>query len=227
MAIVESIVTEAIFLSLQDRALQPDVDPTYLEGGLRMLNILLDEWRSLIPWAQQAIFTNVDNLEQSQFVQIETVNFVINNNSTILLPASLIQFRQLKSVIGLTGVPTVYYFDQLNQAIEVYPKPSMPNYQFIVWGRIAMAVVGMFDNIPANIPPFMQSAIEYELAFRLCGYYGTPWDPSKDETRKTKILSLKNKKAIDLTQPINIVFGNPGIGNVPPFPYLYYLSGGQ
>lgn len=226
MAIVESIITEAIYKSLQDREFQPDIEAIYLAMGLFQVNLVLDEWRDLIPFSQTVTFDSVDNLENSAFVSVDTVNFIINTTSYLLKPVSLTQFKQLQSVIGLNGFPSIYYFDELDQTIDVYPRPSMPNYQFTVWGKIQQVTLGMFDNIPANMPPFMKNALIYEVGFRLAGELGAQWDGDKETTRQGLIRSLKNKKSINLRKASHMDFGTPSQRQIPPFPALYFMSGG-
>ncbi len=226
MAIVESIITEAIYKSLQDRQFQPDIEAVYLAMGLFQLNLVLDEWRDLIPFSQSVTFDNVDNLSSSRFVSVETVNFIINTTSYLLKPVSLTQFKQLQSVIGLNGFPSIYYFDELDQTIEIYPRPSMPNYQFTVWGKIQQITLGMFDTIPVNMPAFMKNALIYEIGFRLAADLGSPWDSDKERQRQGLIASLKNKKSINLRKPSHMDFGIPSQRQVPPFPALYFMSGG-
>jgi hypothetical protein len=138
----------------------------------------------------------------------------------------LIIFKQITNIQNLTGIPLIYYFDELAQAIQVYPTPTMPSYSFTVWGRVANVNLGEFDTIPARIPPFMQNALTFELAYRLAAQYGVPWNPEKEKIREGLITSLKNKKAVDLSPGRNIVFGRPNSTSYAPFPYFYYMSGG-
>jgi len=226
MANVQSIITDAIFKSVQDRQFQPDINAGYLDFGLNQLNIILDEWRNLIPFSQVVTFNDVDDLENSTFLSVETVNFIINKASQPLKRVDLTQFKEQQSIIGLVGIPVIYYFDELTQSIIVYPKPSNPSYQFTVWGRIQQVTLGMFDQVPANMPPFMRNAVIYELGYRFCGEYGVPWPDAKEITRQGLIKSLKNKKSFDLSAPRNIVFGLPNSAKMAPFPWFYYISGG-
>lgn len=228
---VQYLVESAIFKSVQDRQFQPKVNAGFQNFALNELNNVLDEWRDKIPYANEAVFNDISNLSATQFVEVDTVQYVIVNGSTnnvafYLRQVSLNEYKQLQVIINLKAFPSVYYFDQLAQQINIYPLPSDQAYQFIVRGRIAQANLGLFDTIPANMPRFMQNALIYELAFRLAAEYGAAWDAKKETIRNGLMMALENKKEIDLSADINIVFGQPGVGQNAPFPYWYYISGG-
>lgn len=223
---VKSIVERAIYTSVQDEEFQPVISGLYLQRGLDELNLVLDEWRTLIPWAQSVTFNNVEDLENSTFVSVETVNFILNTTSQPLQRVTLTQLKEQQNIVGLVGIPAIYYFDELAQSIVVYPKPANPQYQFTIWGKISQATLGLYDAIPANMPPFMKSAVIYELASRIAQKYGTPWAAEKEMQRQSLVSSLKNKKGINLTPRRNLVFGLPGNSDMAPFPWFYYVSGG-
>jgi hypothetical protein len=228
---VKYLVDKAIFLSLQDPQFQPDINATYQQFALNEINNLLDEWRDKIPFSTEITFNNVTNLQSTTFVEVDTVQYVIisggNNNAAFYLrEASESEFKRLQTIIGLAAFPNVYFFDQLLQRITIYPAPTQTDYQFIVRGRVASIDLGLFDDIPANIPRFMQNAIIYEIAFRLCAQYGADWDAKKENLRNSLLASLDNKKVIDLTPDIENVFGRPGTQYRSPFPTWYYISGG-
>lgn len=223
---VQQILTNAIYESLQDRKFQKIVDGGYLLSALNHLNNVLDEWKDLIPYAEKVIFNDVTNLENTTFVEVDVVSFIVNRSSTILTPRSLSEFREIEDVIDLIGYPESYYFDQLNQTLEIYPKPATFPYQFIVDGRIATVDLGQFDDVPARLTRFMQTALTYEIGFRLAAEYGVEWDGKKETLRTGTFQSLKNKKAIDLRPKAESVFGMPTTRNTSPFPTWYYMSGG-
>ena len=228
---VKYLVDNAIFLSLQDARFQPDINSNYAEFALYEFNNLLDEWRDRIPYSQEVTFNNVTNLLTTTFVEVDTVQYVIitggtNNPAFYLRSVSESEFKQLQTIIGLSSFPAVYFFDQLIQRIQIYPSPTQNNYQFIVRGRIGSANLGLFDDVPANLPRFMQNAFIYEMAFRLAGRYGADWDAKKEDTRTRLLQDLDNKKAIDLTPDHESVFGRPGTRYDAPFPTWYYISGG-
>ena len=226
MAFVQTLLDDAIYKSLQDRENDPIIDSGYQNFALYELNLLLDEWRDLIPFAQQFIFTNVDELSNTNFVTVANVNYVLNNVSSPLIEASLTQFMEIQQITNLTGVPIYYYFDQLAQTITVYPTPSNPSYQFIVWGWVQDQPLTLFTVIPTQITPFMYNALVSELAFRLCNEYGVEWSAGKEQTRDRLFRLLQSKVSVDLTPAVDIVFGQPNAVNVPTFPYFYYMSGG-
>jgi hypothetical protein len=224
---VEEIIDNAIYKSLQDRALDPSIDSQYVLLGLSELNNILDSWRDYIPFNSTVTFNNVNNLMNSKFTDVTSVNYVINNVSfSNLKSVDLVTFKNMQNIIGLLGFPKIYYYDQLSQTIEVYPLPSNPEYQFTVWGRIQQISLGLKDKIPANMPLFMVKAVTYELAFILASEYGSPWDSKKESIRTTSFELLKKKKIFNLKPQSNIVFGRPNSRNAPPFPWLYYMSGG-
>lgn len=224
---VQQILTNAIYKSVQDRAFQKIINPHYYLVALDQLNYILDEWRDLIPYQSEVTFNNVDNLLASKFVEVDSVLYIINNVPTQLTPTTITEFKRLRSPTNLLGYPSIYYFDQLNQNIDVFPLPSNPTYSFTVNGRIALANLGEFDLVPANMPPFMVNAVIHEIAFRICAEFGTPWDAKKETVRVKLLDDLMNKKSIDLTPSPTCDLGMPTTSNSSPFPLWYYLSGGS
>lgn len=224
---VNYVLTEAIYKSLQDRQFQAPIQGSYLEVALRTLESLFDEWRDKIPFAQQFTFNNVDELTDTNFVSVQNVNYILPaRNQMPLRRVDRDEFYNIQNIIGLKGLPQVWWFDELEQTIHVYPEPQNPNYQFIVWGRPAMSAMQPSDLLPDNMPTFMITAITYELAFRLCSEYGVPWDEKKEMVRQQLLLMLDKKKTIDLKPQIMKIFKTGG-NTVPPFPYYFYLWGGQ
>lgn len=224
--IIQSLITDAIYKSLQDREHQPQINSGYANFALYELNYILDEWRDLIPFSQEFVFTNVDDLADTNFVSVSNVNFVLNNVSAELPPITLTEYMRISQVTNLRSIPTCYYFDQLKQTIRVYPIPNNQPYLFIVWARVADRPVTMFDEIPLQVTPFMQNALVYELAKRLCEEYGVDWPEGKESTRVKLYSLLQGKRSVDLKPAANIVFGLPNVSQVPPFPYFYAISGG-
>jgi len=224
--IVEEIITNAIYKSLQDRALNPVVDPGFLLFGLSEFNQLLDEWRDHIPYNSFVTFNNVNDLQNSKFVQVETVNYILNTVSFPIRIIGLDEFKRIQTIIGLLGFPKVAFFDELQQTINIYPSPSNPTYQFTIWGKIQQLTLGLFDIVPVNMPPFMVKALTYELAFIFSSEYGVPWDSKKESIRQASLNSLMQKKSIDLSPDVDIVLGSPDQRTNAPFPYFYFMSGG-
>lgn len=224
---VQQILTNAIYKSVQDRAFQRIIEPHYYFVALDQLNYILDEWRDRIPYQSEITFNNVDNLLATTFVEVISVLYIINNVPTQLAERTITQFKREKSPTNLIGYPEIYYFDQLNQNIDVFPLPSNPEYQFTVNGRVATYNLGQFDLVPINIPPFMVNALTYELAFRITAEYGVPWDAKKETIRQQLLMDLDNKKSVDLTPAPTCDLGMPSVSSSAPFPLWYYLSGGQ
>lgn len=227
VANVQKIITSAIFKSLQDREHQPEINAGYQDTALDFMNNILDEWRDKIPYKNAITFTTVESLLNTTFVEIDAIQYVISTNIPFWLQEkSLSEFLQLQNVIDLKSFPAIYYFDQLSQSVDIFPLPSNTDYKFIVQGRIAQIELDIFDEIPANMPRFMQDALIFELAYRLSIEYGRIWSDKKEERRMALLKALIQKKEIDLSQDRNIDFGTPGLMQRAPFPTWFYLSGG-
>lgn len=223
---INYVLTEAIYKSLQDRQFQAPILGSYQEVALRILESLFDEWRDKIPFAQQFTFNSFDELTNTDFVSVQNVNYILNvKNQLPLRRVDRDEYYNIQGILGLTGLPQVYWFDELAQTINVYPSPQNPNYQFIVWGRPAMSAMQPSDVLPTNMPTFMVTAITYELAFRLCSEYGVAWDEKKEMVRQQLLAMLDKKKTIDLKPQIMKIF-KTGSSRVPPFPFFYFLWGG-
>ncbi len=221
------IISEAIYLSLQDREHQPILDSGYVTFGLNQLNFILDEWRDKIPFSQLLTFNNYTQLTNTKFLSVSNISYVLNTVQMPLQQVNLTRFIELQNVIGLLGVPQIFYWDELNQTIQVYPAPSNPVYQFTVWGRMADAPLLTTDVVPSNIPQFMVNALIYQLGYRLAIQYNSKlWNDGKNAIRMELIELLTSKKSIDITPRRNLVFGRPDVGGVPPYPWIWAISGG-
>lgn len=224
--IVNELVTDAIYLSLQDREHQPVVNSGYVQLGLKRLIDILDQWRDKIPYAGEFLFNDVSDLTNTNFVEVDNVNFIINQTQNPLEQLARNAFYQAQNVRNLTGIPTIYYFDELNKTIQVYPTPTATPYQFSVWGRPDQSNLALFNPLPSNMPRFQITALLYELAFRLCSEYGVEWDDKKESLRQNSLNMLDAQKVVDVRPFAQSVFGRPSASKTPPFPYFYYLSGG-
>lgn len=225
---VQFILTQAIYKAgLQDVQFFAPLQGSYQEVALNDLTGLLDEWRDKVPFAQQVTYDNVTELAATPYTSVANVNYILPPNVQVALESvGKDEFYRRQTIIGLNSIPAIYWFDELSQTINVYPVPTQPSYQFVVWGRQQMVVVLPTDVLPSNIPRFMADALIYELAYRLAALYGVPWSPEKDAIRMKLVNMLENKKDIDLRAPVSSVFGRPG-AQIPPYPYLYWMIAGS
>ncbi len=225
MTVTKTLIENACYLSLYDEAWQPDIETGIVTSALNQFNLMLDEFRDKIPYTFTYTFDDVNELTNTSFVSIDSLNYVIN---TILFPmtaVNLVKWREIAIVEGLIGIPEIYWFDESTQTVHVYPLPANPSYEFIVSGRRALGPLALFDTLPVNMTLFMQNALTYELAFRITGKFNGVWNDLKEATRQQLMKGLREKQVIDLTPTRNVLFSNCD-PNVPPFPSFFYLSGG-
>lgn len=224
--IVQELITNAVYNSLQDREFQPQINSGYMLFGLYELNNILDEWRDKIPFDSVITFNNVENLMNSKFVEVSTINYILNKVSYPIELLTLNRYKEIETVVDLQGFPAYAFFDELTQSIKIYPLPSTQPYQFTVWGKLQQINLGLFDQLPLNMPTFMRSAVTQELSFRLCAQFDQPWDAKKESIRQDTLAGLVNKRSIDLSPQRDISLGVPGSRSAPTFPYFYFISGG-
>lgn len=220
---VRGLLAQALYTSMFDEVLQP-IPPSYMSIALTMLNYVLDTWRDKIPYDFTFRFNSVDELEDTNFVQVDVVSYILNNTKITLKRLQMQPYQEQTPIENLTGYPQEYWFDESTQTIHVYPRPSNPDYQFEVQGRTALGDVTMDSLLPANMPKFMQWALIYELAFMLCGRFGTAWNEQKEQARQTLLMQLDGKQVMNLKPQTRLAFGNK---SALPFPFFYYLSGGN
>jgi hypothetical protein len=223
--LVDELITDAFYLSLYDEQFQPAIPGGMKSTALRQFNLMLDEFRDKIPYTFEYNFTDVDELEDTAFVSIDDVAYVINRVIFPLSCVNLVRWRETAIVEGLTGIPQIYWFDESTQSVRVYPRPANPDYQFIINGRRALGPLNLGDTLPPNMPDYLINTLEYELAFRLAAKFGASWSDAKEITRKNLMKQLLDKRVIDLTPSRNQLFPTES-PSIPPFPYYYYLSGG-
>ena len=222
--LVSELLTDACYLSVNDEDFEPAISPGRLTSSLRMFNLLLDELRDKIPYTFQYTFDDVADLQNTNFVVVDDLAYVINGIIIPMQPVNLVRWRELATVEGLIGIPQLYFFDESVQTVRVYPTPSNPQYQFILNGRQALGAVTLTTVLPANMPDYMKNYCIYEMGFRLCGKLGADWDPKNESIRQQLATALKNKQVIDVTARSSVMFSP--MSSAPPFPYYYYLSGG-
>ena len=225
MTIAKTVVQDALYLSLYDEVFQPAIDNGLVTSALAQFNLMLDEYRDKIPYTFQYQFTDVNDLQNTTFVTVDKLAYVINGIVFPMACLNLVRYREIAVVEGLVGIPMVYFFDESTQSIEVYPMPSNPSYAFILNGRRALGPLALEDNLPPNMTQFMQNALTYELAFRLCGKFNAQWNESKEFTRQQLMKGLLDKRVIDLTPQRNLIFGSCD-PSIPPFPEFFYVCGG-
>lgn len=219
---VKTLVTDAMYLSGHDREFQKSITGAINDLSIRLLNDILDESRDIVPYPEQIVFTDYDNLSNTKFVSIDTVDYMLGKTRIPLTRYSLKRFDELEGVEDLKGTPEGYYFDQLSQSIKVYPAPSQSSYKFEVDGRLAMDGLGINDDMPPNVPNFMISWLRYELASRLCDETNVAWSTKKEATRQKLEQALRNKLYVDLRPARNKVFSNNRKRG--QFPWLYWMS---
>jgi hypothetical protein len=226
--LVDYLVSEAIYeAGLQDRQLEASIDGGVQTDALNRLNLLFDTWRSRIPYASSYTFSSYLDLIGTQFVNVDTVNYVLSGQPVQypLRKVDLNQWTLETSVINLKGLPMIYYFDPQYQTIKVYPNPiDVGAYSFIVWGRPAMGPLSLGQQLPPQIPSYMVDAFIYELAFRLSSTYGIPFSPEKEKLRQETFNNLKSQQVVAMSPRRNIVFKRRN--SVGGYPWFYDLSGG-
>jgi hypothetical protein len=228
--LAQELVTEALYLSRYDRQLQPAIDGGVTAAALNTLNIVFDTVRDLIPYSVEYTFNDVNDLLDTQFVQVDNVSFVIpgspKRNQYQLIACDLTRFVAEKVILDLKALPAFYYFDPLKQNIDVYPLPTNQTYAFIVWGRTQIGPLTAFSSIPFNVPKFMIQYLIYELASQLALEAGVPFNEKKEKKRAELLAQLKSKRETPLSTPARMVFGPTQAGGIPPYPWFYKLSGG-
>lgn len=225
------LVTDAMYLSENDRYLQPALNGGEVSHAMDVLNLIFDEWRDLIPYSVEYQFDSVDDLLGTQFVQVDNVSFVLPGSTPQravyqLISRDLTRFVADRVILDLEAIPAVYYFDPLKQNIDVYPKPAQPAYSFIVWGRAQIGPLTLNSSIPDNVPKFMIKALKYQLGYELSAENGIPFNEDKMRILNTALNQLKSKREIPLSAPAFSVFGRPDSTGIPPYPFFYKLSGG-
>jgi hypothetical protein len=220
MPSVRGLLTQALYKSVFDRQLQPAIPPDYMTAAWLDFNMLLDELRDKIPYTFSYRFTDVNLLQNTLFVQIDDVRYVLAREKYNLRRLMLSEYEDQSFLEGLDGFPQVYWFDESTQTIEVYPLPSQPDYTFLVHGRKALGPLEIDDELPSNMPVFIQSYIIYETAFRQAAVnYGIAWSPEKEMKRKSLESQMNGKIVVDLRPPTQSIFGNDGS---LPFPFLFW-----
>lgn len=227
--LVDTLVTDGIYLAMQDEQFEPAIPGGLETIALRILNNIFGEWKEWIPYAIKYTYNDVALLQNTKFVTVDLVEFILPGGTVKYLTnqKDLRRFEEQNGVIDLKAPPTNYYFEPQTQTILVYPNPQFPSYTFVIWGRTALGPLELGSELSANMPDFMISACIYQLARRLASKYGLVWTPEKEQDRQELISNMKSQRVIELSPPVNNVFGNPGSRKVAPYPWFYAISGGQ
>ena len=81
--LVKELLTNALYLSLYDREFQPSIPGGKTTAALGAFNLMLDEFRDVIPYQFVSNFTDVADLTDTSFVSVDQVSFIIN---TVVFP---------------------------------------------------------------------------------------------------------------------------------------------
>lgn len=222
----QSAVTSAWYLSAYDRNLQKTINGGDMLFGLETMQYILDEWRNKIPYTEKYTFTDVSQLQNTDFVWVDTVAYIFPNNTVKYLVSDVgfKRFQEQNVVINLKSIPEIYWFDELSQSIDVYPLPSQTGYKFQVYGRPALVVNTLNVPMPSNMPTFMYSALIYELAFRLAASRGVDFDEKKNQIRINLLNGIEEKREVYVDGPSGTEM-TVNQRSVPPYPVWAQISG--
>lgn len=227
-ATVATLVNNAMYKSLYDRQYYPTISGPDSQTGLQLLREIMDECRDVVPFVQRLVTTTQDQLTNTDFVGVQVINYYLSTNVKYPLYWRNIRVYNDDSLIqNLQAPPKYYWFDELTQTINVYPKPNNigSGWNFEIFGFMALTALTLQTELPASMPVFLKSYLEYELAMRLCNEYGVEWSPQKEAIRAKLYKQALIKRNIDLTPDYEPAFKT---GNVDaPWPWLWSISGGH
>lgn len=223
MTLIREIVLNGLYNSLSDSEFEPTGGGN-TEVALSILKRLLDEFKFQFPYFEHQRFTSYASLSSTVFNKIQSVDYVLDTIRFPLVSKPWGIFNEMSAVIGQTGVPEIYYFDQLLKKINVFPAPSDSEI-FDVYGYKEISTITLATVVPDNFTPTFQTFIEQELARRLSARFSVTWTEQKDEIRKLAYKNLEVHREVDLTPDVGERIASSSTSNAP-YPFFYKISGG-
>lgn len=224
MATIQTMVNNGLYKSANDREFEK-IEP----GGNRsnvaldILQGLFDEYRQMIPYLSKTTYTTYAELTNTDYVSVSNVEYILGDVRYSLPLVSRTMFLRMASIENVSAPPQVALFDELTQTIEVYPVPLATGENFEVYGLLGLGSVELSTAIPTNMPRFMRTFLEYELARRLCEEYGIAWSDSKEQTRRDLYRRLVNSQDLSLIGEIVDPYRKRR-ANQHGYPWLWAIS---
>ena len=184
MATVLNIVQAAMYLSTNDREFfKVDNSGQRQQVALDIYKAVVDEYRINLPFYQEKKLDTSADLIGVGAYGVVFVDYILGNTRIRLERKDFSLYKYYTSVIGLKAVPQWWYYDHINDTIEVYPIASDPNNSFFVGIKGALTPVNIQSDLPTNFTLTMQRFVKYEVARQMCDEYNIEWTPQKEDTR--------------------------------------------
>jgi len=220
---VRTLLENALYLSIADREQSPiEPDGSQINQALNNFIQVLDSYRDLIPFWTEKVLNGESELVNIGASMVNFVDYLIGNVVYNLRSVTQDEFSNLALVTNLRAVPNIFWFDEGQQTLRVYPLPETSTRKFVI-GYKPLNIISYLDQeIPNSIPQFMQLFLQYEVARNICNESNSSgWTPMKEQARKEYYQRLLENSQTVLTSPRKIRLSSP-TSNVP---YLAYLSG--
>ena len=219
---VRTLLEDGLYLSVADREYSPvEPDGSQINQALNSFIQIFDAFRQQIPFWDFKTLNGEAELVNVQASIINDLRYQVGNTTYPIKQVTQMEFAEFETVIGLRGLPEIFWFNKTTQTILVYPLADISTRKFIM-GFLPLITISNLDQpLPASIPSFFQGFLKYQLASELCDYYTVPWSAKKEASRLfyyEKLLQISQRKpSLPLLRRLK--------KTLYPIPYLAYLSG--
>jgi hypothetical protein len=183
---------------------------------------IVSGFRKMFPYIVEKLFEWDDGITNIGAGSICTV-FYKQDIFYPLREMSYPQFALYSAVPNVHGIPDAFWYDPLEDKMDVFPLPSTSMTFKIAYYPLDR-ITSLQQKLSDVIQPFMIEALRYELAERITHENNIAWPASKkkkQEELKADLMNLQRRELKNDTGP-QILRKRTKVG---PVPFLAYLSG--
>jgi len=221
-----SLIEQALYLSgKNDREFSPiEPDGNAVNAVAYLLQEILDQYRYEVPFYQELTVNTPEELKGLGIASVNYVKYFQGNASYPIKELNQKDFANFSAVKNITGPPSVYYFDRFNDAIDIYPVPTVnSNVNEFEVGYVPLDLITHLNQpIPSSWPLFAVKFFRYQLAKDICRLYKLNWLYEQDLQDAKQIMRDNGDNEMSIAKTPRWKRSQ----SVPPISWLWYLTGG-
>lgn len=217
---VGELIAHSFYLSqINSRSLDVlQVDQS--KDGLFYLNLMLSEKSvpaNYLPYFSELSFTTVQGQETyfvPKLAHISAITFNFDNVRYPLVEMKVNQYKGTPRANNIESLMYSYWARRVNGGMQIsfYFKPNQV-YNVEITGKVVPDKVNMDTDLSLFFDDYYQAYLMYDLANRMCQFYGITLPPSVKEQLATYEQNIVGVNIIDTTLKIVNVLGRSGVIN--------------
>lgn len=219
MKVAELIAHSFYLAQINSRSLDVlQVDQS--KDGLFYLNLMLSEKSipsNFLPYYSENSFNTVQGQETYFVPKLAHISAITFNFNSVRYPLQEMKVNQYKGSPRANNIESLmysYWARRVNGGMQIsfYFKPNQV-YTVEITGKVVPATLTMDDDLSLVFDDYYQSYLMYDLANRMCQFYGITLPPSVEKQLETYEHNILGVNTIDTSMQIANVLGNSGVIN--------------